>query len=134
AVHFGINKSLISKWIGDLKSQLDNLKNYKSCHVGADRKEFFLVEEKQLFAWFLQMHESALAITYNSLKIEMLKIVTETFDMMGNLIVDTIGKKTIYICTTGKQWPKVKDVLSPPPNINISFYEKGWIDKEGMMT
>ncbi|CAG8746035.1 17419_t:CDS:2, partial [Acaulospora morrowiae] len=105
AVHFGINKSLISKWVGGLKSQLDNLKNRKSCHVGAGRKEFFPAEEKQLFAWFLQMREAALAITYNSLKIEMLKI-----------------------------WPKAKDVLPPPPNINISFHEKGWMDEERMMS
>lgn len=78
AVHFGVNKSLVSKWVRNLKSQLDNLKNRKSRHVGAGRKEFFPAEEERLFAWILQMREAALAVTYNSLKIEMSKIVAKT--------------------------------------------------------
>ncbi|CAG8495491.1 4802_t:CDS:1 [Ambispora leptoticha] len=78
AAHFGIAKSMVSKWVKALKNQHDDLKNRKSRRVGAGRKEFFPEEEKQLFAWFLQMREAALAVTYYGLKIEMLKLVAET--------------------------------------------------------
>ncbi|CAG8502736.1 753_t:CDS:2 [Ambispora leptoticha] len=81
---------MVSKWVKALKNQLDDLKNRKSRWVGADRKEFFPEEENQLFAWFLQMREAALAVTYYGLKIEMLKLVTETA-----AITNDPGKKTI---------------------------------------
>ncbi|CAG8751711.1 644_t:CDS:1, partial [Acaulospora morrowiae] len=241
AVHFDISKSMVGKWVKSLKTYLNDLRNRKSRRVGAGRKEAFPAEEKQLFVWFLQMREAALAVTYNSLKIEMLKIIAETvantddptkklnainfkasstwlkrflhrngltlrhktkisqqlpkdleekllnfqryiirlrqdknfplshianmdetpvwFDMSGNLTVEEIGKKTVHVRTTGndknrftvvltcfadgqkhpptvifkgKRWPK--SIPPPPPNINISFHEKGWMDEEGMAT
>ncbi|CAG8456987.1 727_t:CDS:1 [Ambispora leptoticha] len=78
AAHFGIAKSMVSKWVKALKNQLDDLKNHKSHRIGAGRKEFFPEEENQLFAWFLQMREAVLTVTYYGLKIEMLKLVAET--------------------------------------------------------
>lgn len=243
AAHFGIDKSMVSRWVKTLKDQLDNLQNRKSCRVGAGRKEFFPTEEKQLFTWFLQMREAALAVTYHGLKIEMLKLVNQTattindptqrliannfkasskwlkgflhrydltlrrktkisqklpkdleekllnfqqyiirlrhlkdfplshianmdetpvwFDMAGELTVEEVGKRTIHVRTTGndknrftvaltcfadgqkhqptiifkgKQWPKTKNTPPPPPNVNIIFHEKGWMDEKGMIT
>ncbi|CAG8543879.1 13009_t:CDS:2, partial [Ambispora gerdemannii] len=63
AVHFSIDKSLVSRWVRNLKTQLDDLKNCKSRRVGTSRKEFFHAEEEQLSLGF---------------KIEMSKIVAET--------------------------------------------------------
>ena len=80
--------------------------------------------------------------------------------MAGNLTVEEVCKKTVHIRTTGndknrftvaltcfanghklqptiifkgKQWPKTKNTPPPPPNINISFHKKGWMDEEGMI-
>ncbi|CAG8563033.1 2429_t:CDS:2 [Cetraspora pellucida] len=76
---FDLDKSQVGCWIMKLKDQLSKVGYKKSCHLGSsDRKKFFPEEEAQLYAWIVEMHNAALAITYNSLKLKMLRIVSET--------------------------------------------------------
>ncbi|CAG8780199.1 34495_t:CDS:2, partial [Gigaspora margarita] len=63
----------------ETKGQLNEIGHKKSRRLGGgSRKEFFPEEEAQLYAWIVEMRNVALAVTYNSLKLEMLRIVSET--------------------------------------------------------
>ncbi|CAG8703970.1 18247_t:CDS:2 [Cetraspora pellucida] len=79
AAKFGLDKSQVGRWVTKLKDQLSEVGHKKFRRlVGGSRKEFFPKEEARLYAWIVEMRNAALAVTYNSLKLEMLRIVSET--------------------------------------------------------
>ncbi|CAG8855999.1 10509_t:CDS:1, partial [Gigaspora margarita] len=79
ATKFGLDKAQVGRWVTKLKDQLNEVGHKKSCRLGGGgRKEFFPEEEAQLYAWIVETRNAALAVTYNSLKLEMLRIVSET--------------------------------------------------------
>ncbi|CAG8856250.1 2199_t:CDS:1, partial [Gigaspora margarita] len=76
---FGLDKAQVGHWVTKLKDQLNEVGYKKSCRLGGSgRKKFFLEEEAQLYAWIVETRNIALAVTYNSLKLEMLRIVSKT--------------------------------------------------------
>ncbi|CAG8814252.1 12319_t:CDS:2 [Gigaspora margarita] len=83
---FDLDKTQVGHWVTKLKDKLDEVKHRKSCHLkGGGRKSFFPDEEIQLYRWISEMHSAALAVTYNSLKFEMLRIVYEMASKSNDL-------------------------------------------------
>ncbi|CAG8844884.1 7848_t:CDS:1, partial [Racocetra persica] len=75
AAKFDLDKTQVGRWVTKLKGKLDEVDHSKSRRLeGGGRKSFFPDEEVQLYRWISEMRSAALAVTYNSLKFEMLRI------------------------------------------------------------
>ncbi|CAG8829185.1 5596_t:CDS:2, partial [Gigaspora margarita] len=86
ATKFDLDKTQVGRWVTKLKDKLDEVEHSKSRRLkGGGRKSFFPDEEIQLYRWISEMRSAALAVTYNSLKFEMLKIVSETASKSNDL-------------------------------------------------
>ncbi|CAG8788758.1 12691_t:CDS:1 [Dentiscutata erythropus] len=86
ATKFSLDKSQVGHWVVQLKDQLNEIKHSKLCHFeGAGRKCFFSKEEARLYSWISDMCSAALAVTYNSLRLEMLKFVSEAASKSNDL-------------------------------------------------
>ncbi|CAG8798976.1 17847_t:CDS:2 [Cetraspora pellucida] len=109
------------------KGNLRAAANKFHCLEGGDRKSFFLDKEVQLYRWISEMYNAALAIIYNSLKFEMLRIISEIASKSNDL-----KKKQLAIIFKDQRWAKTK--ASPPPGVIVFFHEKDWIDEPDMLS
>ncbi|CAG8601124.1 14043_t:CDS:2 [Dentiscutata erythropus] len=103
AAKFGLDKSQVGYWVTKLKDQLNEI---------------------------VEMRNAVLAITYNSLKLEMLKIVSETasksYELVKRQLASSFKTSSTWL---GKRWPKTNK-SSSPPGVIVSFHKKGWIDEQ----
>ncbi|CAG8541689.1 3571_t:CDS:2, partial [Ambispora leptoticha] len=162
AAHFSVDKILVSRWVKNLQTQLDDLKNCKSRRIGAGRKE---LEMSSIVAQTATDTDNLTKkLIANNFKVILTLAQTHFTNMnetpvwFGDLTVETIGKKTVHIRTgmikissqsllyitngqnlfpiiifKGKKWPRTKNTLPPSPNINILFHEKGWMNEKGII-
>ncbi|CAG8706650.1 15382_t:CDS:2, partial [Cetraspora pellucida] len=94
AAKFDLDKTQVGRWVTKLKGKLNEVDHSKSCRLeGGGRKSFFPNEEVQLYRWISEMCSIALAVTYNSLKFEMLRIISEMASKSNDL-----KKKQLAIC------------------------------------
>ncbi|CAG8846745.1 9856_t:CDS:1, partial [Gigaspora margarita] len=85
-IKFDLDKTQVGHWVMKLKNKLDKVEHSKFRHLkGSGRKSFFSDEEIQLYRWISEMHSVALAVIYNSLKFEMLRIVSEMASKSNDL-------------------------------------------------
>ncbi|CAG8793826.1 22875_t:CDS:2, partial [Cetraspora pellucida] len=86
AAKFDLDKTQVGYWVMKLKSKLDEVDHSKFHYLeGGGRKSFFPNKEVQLYRWISEICNAALAVTYNSLKFEMLRIVSEMALKSNNL-------------------------------------------------
>ena len=74
--HFGIHKSLLSKWKKDSDKILSSPINPKSIKPGAGRHAMYPVIEERVHQWALESRREGVSLTYSALKDEMREAVS----------------------------------------------------------
>ncbi|GET62793.1 uncharacterized protein OCT59_023295 [Rhizophagus irregularis] len=89
ATHFGINKSMVGRWVKASISWTDEInRNIKK--VGTGRRVFYPEVEKKLYDWIIEQRKQGFAVNYSLIRVKMLEILRDQdiIVLYGNLTND----------------------------------------------
>ena len=75
ATHFGLDKSMVGRWIKASTNWGEISRNSKK--IGSGRRVFYPEAEKKLYNWIIEQRKQGLAVTYAILRVKMSEILKE---------------------------------------------------------